>query len=58
LIELELTPSQPLGLSTMSMAFSILTAADREPARKLETPLLGRRFVSICEADPAAAFFI
>ncbi|WP_191456878.1 hypothetical protein [Bacillus paralicheniformis] len=31
MIELKLTPSQPLGLSTMSMAFSILTAADREP---------------------------
>ncbi|MBU8681784.1 hypothetical protein MOB49_01290 [Bacillus haynesii] len=59
MIELKLTPSQPLGLSTMSMAFSILTAADREPARKLER----RRFLAcvlrlIYEADPAAAFFI
>ncbi|MEY8451891.1 hypothetical protein AALE54_04610 [Bacillus licheniformis] len=40
MIELKLTASQPLGLSTMSMAFSILTAADSEPARKLERPPL------------------
>ncbi|WP_193323602.1 hypothetical protein [Bacillus paralicheniformis] len=59
MIELKLTPSQPIGLSTMSMAFSILTAADREPYGSWKGTASWRALLrSVCEADSAAAFFI